>query len=1430
MSPRPFLFRVLPTAALALACLLACRPSARAQEDGNRPRKDNERYPLSGAHVPMDDRARQLIHQADAAVARKDWKPAVRNYQMALDQYPDFVHEVTGDTFVGIRPLCTEKLRALPPEGKAAYREMFEGRARARFEEAMRTLDRGALLAIAEGFPLSGWADRAAGVLGSLLLEEGNVRAAVSALERACASDLPEIARPWFLPLASAYHRAGERERLERLLERIPRVVGDATLLAGGSPLDVQRRIKDWAASLPPANGTAAPPLAARPTWDRWECLGGDASRSRPLAPDLEAIPAKMWSVTVPQGSMPHSFQREFLRDPYAAGDDQHTPLFPVVADGMVFIHNDTQVFAYELLSSEHFGRRAWSFPQPARLQPADVIFEEHALHSSTLADGRVFVNVVWTKGEAERQLDWLDVKLPLPNRALIALEAHTGRLLWRFGGMRTSDSPTFADAASVACAPASLGPDLWFGAVFQANATNPIEHYVCKLDAATGELRWRSNVCSGFLEMNLFNNPTRESVGTPVTVWHDTVLYCTNMGVIAAVDARAGRIRWLKRYRQYPIGPTRDIHAERMQRSWANNPILVQGGSMFVAPTDSPYLYALDVQTGKELWTRIRNQYDQRDPVLEQERFLLGVNVDSLFVSGAGVVALDLANGRKRWSWRPEPNDHIMGRGGVTREAIYVPTKTRLQRLTHAGAEKVSWKWTERDPGNLLIADSVLLVTGPRHLTAFFSIEGIEKQIAQELARNPENPYLRYRVGLNHQKAGRSTEASQCFEDAVRIGEARSDADGRRAAEAARQALYRLHVDLGRQAWDRKNRKTGLAEFALARQWARDAGASVEIAFTVSALLHEEQSYAEAVAELQGVIDRNPEVPYAKGTAREYARGHIDVILGAAGRAVYAPFEEKARQLAAAAAAGGSLDDWRRVVERYPNSTAAEEALLRVAERLYQTGLFNDADARLRELLQYHGSALLSEAYRLLVQCSEQRGAFTTARNHLLQLQRKFPTASVRGPTGPVPVRDFVQERLARPEYRQLVGAGSRRELSAPLKPAWTLSDAGSTDLALLQPGGPLPTEAADLVFLSSRGIVRAVRWNTGQEIWRAQVEKGIRASLFFDRALVLCGHSTVYALGVSDGRELWRLPLEEYYAQDARTSEGCLYLSVYQRANKEVMRLIALDASSGREIWSFPYRDPTAEGFLLADEWVVVPSGLRELTVLDREKGMPSHVIALPGRTLRLLMPAPNRILSMPARNALACFDIPTGKQLWKQETGLIMNDSLIANGSAIAFVERDEANMAVPLLVVMDPETGKRRVRQAISEGDFPFNAAIDDKSIYVTFRERAARDRLYVTAFQLATGSRIWTCPRLAKGASLQVFNPIMSGPLFLLNGAHLDQVAGRWYASTTVIQRADGSRVQEIAPEPNGTQPPMVVAENGVLAVIQGGCVTAYVGE
>src|SRR4029079_4928232 len=153
-------------------------------------------------------------------------------------------------------------------------------------------------------------------------------------------------------------------------------------------------------------------------------------------------------------------------------------------------------------------------------------------------------------------------------------------------------------------------------------------EHVACyEIVATTGtagtvyspRLQWRRMICAA-------ESPAR---GGEPEITHnlltlvDGVLYLnTNLGAVASVSAVDGRIRWLSTYPRAKGGSNTGYLLRDL------NPCVYYRGTLYVAPTDSPQIFAVDAMTGLVRWAT--------SPTLMSDVVhLLGVAEGSLIVSG---------------------------------------------------------------------------------------------------------------------------------------------------------------------------------------------------------------------------------------------------------------------------------------------------------------------------------------------------------------------------------------------------------------------------------------------------------------------------------------------------------------------------------------------------------------------------------------------------------------------------------------------------------------------------------------------------------------------------------------------------------------------------------------------------------------------------
>ncbi|MBI3271810.1 MAG: PQQ-binding-like beta-propeller repeat protein [Planctomycetes bacterium] len=1403
----------LPWAASAFGALLVLLAAARPGAA--------EEYPLSSAHVAENDAASECIKGARRHLAEGRLERAVEGFQQALDQYPDFVFPVGDGLYISVREYCKKALRDLPVEGKELYLRLYEASVRTLCRSACAARDLAALRALSERYPISPSAFRASARLGLLLLERGQVAGAIAALERARAALPADESLRLSAPLGHAYARAGRRDDLLDLIREARAQEPAPELLQGDRTVPLVLVLQQLFDRLPEAVKPAAAAAPPRQAQDRWPTYGGSNARSRLMQGGLELLP-RVWSYGLPVGSTPRGQAQRF---PTLRPDEEDVlpPYFPVIADGVVYVHNESVMYALDLQSTR--AELLWKFDTGQAAE--DVLYERNALHTTTIAGGRVFANLVTSHENKERQLDWLDVKYPFPLRALFAFDTTTGKILWRIGGLR--DSAEFTQRASFALAPAVEGDQVYAGAIFYREPTDPIGHYVCCMEAATGRLLWRTEVSNGFGEMNLFNNPTRESVGSSVTLLGDALYYCTNLGVIACLDRETGARRWVRRYAQFKIAPVRDIYPETAHRaSWANNPILAVPGYLFVTPTDSPFLYCLDPETGDERWS-----WPPRESAETMGRmtYLAGVHAECVYVTGDTTYALRYAKGGEtKWVWRAPRDPKVEGRapvaaGALTPDALYLPCRTKLHKLdpVTGRAQACLWLNPAEDPGNLLFSNGVLLTGSLSAVSAFFSLERLERELAEELARNPDDPFLRARAAAGLAKSHAYDKAAEQWARVLELAKGRAGQEMQELALRARRSLFRLYLELGRARWEEGKQEEGLAAFQSARAWSPDARGTLEALFAAYDALREAGRSREALGLMALVLRELPEEGYGRGTAREAAKTEIDRLLAQVGREPFADQEAAAERLLRSGpgrepAEAACLE----LLRLYPNSLAAETAALTLAREYRRQKRTDEAIERLRAYLKdFPRSAQAPTAYALLIELYEERGMHTSARGLLAQLARRFPTATLPLDGANVPVKTWVERRQAGPAY---TGGGKgvpTADLEPPLVQAWQDVEAQGVELKLFPVDGAVLSPAGEpLVFLGAGELLQAVEARTGRLVWKRAVEGNARRVQLHDRILVVLGRFSVTGVEADTGTELWRSEVEDYVT-DMTLSRGTCFLSAIQRSVQGESKVLAIDAGQGRKVWEYMVGSQLTELFFF-DEFVAIPVlSNREVLVLERETGRLQQSIPLSQRTTKVFPLEPDK-LGVNGGNQLAAYELSTGKLLWRSPVGSLGPESISSRGSDVAYFSTSDRE-----LVLVDGETGKAGARQAIPELRALSLLLSGDREHFVVYRTQANRkNTLVVGAYSAKDGGSLWTTP--TPEALLRAYQePILTPRFFLLLSSLFDTRQNLHSPRVLVLDRESGAIAQTLAPAIQGSSSPHVAVQGDVVLIAVGNTVVAF---
>ena len=279
-------------------------------------------------------------------------------------------------------------------------------------------------------------------------------------------------------------------------------------------------------------------------------------------------------------------------------------------------------------------------------------------------------------------------------------------------------------------------------GVVYAAgwNQEGFINSVVRALDLRTGKTIWETLVSSTQMEMTMFGEIAREPFASFV-VERDGVLYCqTNLGTVAALDARNGRLRWVNAYDVIPVEAANGPFAHLRSLPWSVNPPLLVGHVLIVTPRDSQYVYAIDTGEGPDgeeaggrvLWSYRNSTGDIRD--------LLGWYRRRLYFTGSGGAAyLDLepmgprGNLERRRSPRLVTEQGARGRqavparGALTRSGVVFADQERLWltdldlRKRHALLPGTFPESSHgRYPGRVQIVGDLVLITSHRLVSAF--------------------------------------------------------------------------------------------------------------------------------------------------------------------------------------------------------------------------------------------------------------------------------------------------------------------------------------------------------------------------------------------------------------------------------------------------------------------------------------------------------------------------------------------------------------------------------------------------------------------------------------------------------------------------------------------------------------------------------------
>lgn len=242
---------------------------------------------------------------------------------------------------------------------------------------------------------------------------------------------------------------------------------------------------------------------------------------------------------------------------------------------------------------------------------------------------------------------------------SLVALDLHEpnpqSRLVWSTGS--SSDVPRLAGHAF-------LGPPLALAGTLYAISEHDRELCLTAFQSATGRVLWQQPIAES--ERSSIEDRGRHTRACQPVAAGDLILCPTNIGLLVAVDAVTGTLRWT--HNSLEATPDRNVQRfrtvatldQRRHASFPGTPRVWKERVVYL-PSQSQHLYCLDRSTGKELW-------QVEHPLVE---FVATIDDDQVVAVGhASVKAFASPDGRTLWN---TPLPAVVSGYGVTAAPHYL-------------------------------------------------------------------------------------------------------------------------------------------------------------------------------------------------------------------------------------------------------------------------------------------------------------------------------------------------------------------------------------------------------------------------------------------------------------------------------------------------------------------------------------------------------------------------------------------------------------------------------------------------------------------------------------------------------------------------------------------------------------------------------------
>lgn len=1261
-----------------------------------------------GPQVYLDDSfaVAETIAKAQGLVDRARWAEAAELLQRTSIESGDKLVQVGDGRFTSVRNHINGMLCSWPPEGRKAYRTIFDSEAKAALASASDRRDVAALYETLDRYFCLPEAAEAADVLGQLALEAGYFAMA----ERVYLRVLDD-------------HPSGDsvRTRYEQRLVLLRAMLGQE---ANGVEVKGSVRWKgtdrDLASALEDIRGTFQ--VTSVPDEDAWPMLGGNIHRNRIDSIALDEL-GLLWRFELAgEEGDPHGLA-EFAETRGARRLGRRLGAQPIVAADRLFVQFHREIYALHRTS----GMVLWRYGFGENRWLASEYDDLAAGVDAPAFDGERIFAVLPGSTSA---IYGAGARRTAP--ALVCLNARDGRVNWI-----VERSPAVTELADIEMDGTPLVHQGSVSVIGRRRRSFGFEDcYLFRFDANSGRLLSRTHL--GSASTGSFG--TRQATLSMLAAEGDTIFAQSNLGTIAAVDAHSGRIRWLRVYERSGAFANREASWGAPEvEPWALNPVIVENGRLVVLPLDSPALLWISAEDGSLLRS-------VPTAALGSPQTLLGVRAGVVCTAGEQVGCFDLSGDRPLWQASLPKNAEVFGRGQWCGEELLVPAQSGLSRFDVSTGSRLDVAWTGGElGGNLVSLPDQLLVSGVSGLTSYVRKEELWRSLRAAMAARPDDPQPALDAAEVALRSGDFDEAVAYLLDSVR----RADSAD---AELDKDLQERLFNDILSFSETLKRRGALSAEtldrlFGIAPTFAPDIAGHLRYRL-LFAMLFESTGRAEKAIDLyqqilrdrslrglavsfdtQGLPDgvKAPDnsgpvalheeagvVAPAAGEVRAavVAENRIAALLREHGRAIYADHEAEARRKLEAGKSSGDVEMLADVAAIFPNAEAAFDARLAQAERLRARGQFREAAAVLETAWrQDNGESNAVVLLRAIADAYEQAGEPSRAFRWLTMAMRQHMDTRFPVDGRPTSFREY-RERLA--DVRMDI-LPARPQLDLPLDEKFT--HAFPDDIRLLTPRfSDAPRGDWSRYFVYSDGALSAFDSRTHREVWPEpqSVRPDVELLVARPEAIVLSTRFQVLGLDPVTGKKLWSHGPEQLGAEDPDADwENFATIRLHALHGDRLVfaddrgLVRCVDIRDGRLVWSASHRPTPERTLVLGDAWVLYTIAQDERVLVGRLDANTGEWLGsfstLDARPVEELLATLDGDVVVVTSQSIAAFDGTLGTKQWEVPVrGHVRQSSLLLDVDTLYFCDDGRAIRKLRLsdgVVLWESEPLSRRTRSEV-----------------------------------------------------------------------------------------------------------------------------------